>query len=207
MRAKLVNELALGDVLRGPSPSEIESRLDDLIDDIDGGSYGYKDKVKRVVNRIYGNPAMLSMFLEKIKNKDIVLPTDLFSDILSGLKYKDPETRAQIGKMLGKTKKSILDRSPEENEKDKNEAREMLLNNGFRDISGPIQKKRGTLRLDHNDMPYGIEFMIYPNGAVRRSKNGRAAKMRVEDPYLTYVDNAEYLIKYIEKKKKKRPRW
>jgi len=150
MKAKLVSE-ALSDVLKGPSTEDVEVRLDELISDIEFGKPGYKERVSDLLYRLQNNGEMLTSFLEKIRKKEIILPPETISSILSGLKYKSPEIRDKMGKLLGKTNKSILDRSPKENNADKNKALKILLDYGFIDISGPTQQKRGTIKLFHDD--------------------------------------------------------
>ncbi len=228
MKAKLVNE-ALKDVLTGPDPAELENLLlkaiETLPKDESERSYPYYKSVSRIVNNIVGSPDLFQTFIDTMEDKSLKIPKEIFDDILMGLKYKDPSFREIIGKTLKKGRLAIMDRDSKEVAIDREKGRQMLINYGFKDVTTPRQEKNGSLAFQHPDddkiekerykkqgynigtFRHIIKYIIYPNGAVRKSNpsmhSSAISKMKVEDPFLTFEENAQYLIDYMNKKKTK----
>ena len=228
MKAKFVNE-ALTDVLKPKSEEEIENIVLSAIQ---------KGDISILKNLYKYPISTISKVVELVKEQGVEIPRDYFEIILQNMKHTNPEKREELRQALQMERVPIMDRDPEELSIDRDQARKMLIDYGFNENTTPRQEKNGSLSFQYSgdmkleqelykkqkwneagDLKYFqpelhvVTYIIYPNGAIRKSKSkpyGGSAigKMRVEDPFLTYEENAEFLINYMNKKirnsKKKR---
>jgi len=124
-----------------------------------------------------------------------------------------------INKFVNKGRKKIVDRDPKENLKDYKIARKKINDlhakgsDGYsmKDVTSPRQETNGTMafRLKVLKTYYNgrvpqyepNEFSISKNGYVRKyypSMFSKVANNLIENPYLTYEELADILIKYLK---------
>jgi diguanylate cyclase (GGDEF)-like protein len=153
---------------------------------------------------------------------------NILKSIGSDLKHFGVERRKMIMEFLS-DKQILLDTPKKELEEDQDYATKILITYGFIDNSTPLQIKKGTISVSYPEdrkyeikrilaklqkrygyIPQGainkiqnIEYAIYKTGAIRRIVGNSIAKMKEEDPTSTYTENAQWLISYMDKKKKR----